>query len=352
MRSLLAISGLAALAGSLLLGGAPARAQSLSRTLEGIRVTVAGGREVMQLTFSAPVEAPPIQEHQPGAFRLRFSATGSSLPSSQFQIKEQSTIQDYRVVRNQYATTVTVTLRDPRQNLEGQLIFERDGSVMRVILPAVGPASPSAADQAILAQAERRLAGGPPAGRTESPAPPPAAAQQAPPLGKADQPAAFEENWLGTLLTMIVALAIVLGLLYALVWAYNRFLASRVAGRGGVYPIRHLGSYAVGPRQRVVVLDINGEVVACGVTPQHVSFLARLGASRQAAPPKPAPVPAGSSDALAAGPAMPRAAMSQDAMAAPNPAAPEGAAKDPAKDPVHTFAETLKEKVRSLKRLK
>ena len=136
-------------------------------------------------------------------------------------------------MRNQYATTVAVTLRDPRMSLEGRLAFERDGNLMRVIVPAPAQAGQGAADQAILAQAERRMAGEPLPGRQESPAPPPQAAQPAQPIGQADRPAAMDENWIGTLLTMVVALALVLGLLYALVWAYNRFLAHRVAGRGG-----------------------------------------------------------------------------------------------------------------------
>ena len=192
------------------------------------------------------------------------------------------------------------------------------------------------------------MAGEPPPGRQESPAPPPQAAQPGQPIGQADRPAAMDENWIGTLLTMVVALALVLGLLYALVWAYNRFLAGRVAGRSGAYPIRHLGSYAVGPRQRIVVLDINGEVVACGVTPQHISFLARLGQTRQAVQRRAASAaPAG-----LAGPPAPGQSLAQPVAGVANPLPPSGGSKDPTKDPVHTFAETLKEKVRSLKRLK
>ena len=114
---------------------------------------------------------------------------------------------------------------------------------------------------------------------------------------------------------------------------YNRFLAGKFGGSSGSYPIRHLGSFAIGPKQRIVVLDINGEVVACGVTPNHISFLTRLGGPRQAGSkrtdPKSAPQPTGGA------------------------ATREVVAADPAsKDPVHQFAETLKEKVRSLKRIK
>jgi len=324
-----------------LTGGSAAFAQNYSRTLNDVRVASSGGQELLTLTFSAPVEDNPIEEHQPGSFRLRFSATGSKVSNNLFQLKEQSTIQDYRVVPTAYATEVHVALRDPRQNLQGRLGFERNNNVLLVRLPVGTLARPgAAADQAILAQAERRLSG-----ETLPPAPTlaPAAAQSAPaPLGKADSVTALDEGWLATLVTMAVALAIVLGLLYALVWAYNRYLAGRLGSRMSQYPIRHLGSFAVGPRQRIVILDINGEVIACGVTPQHISLVARLSGTRSAAP------------ARKPGAAMPAAGPASVAVpvASSVPAVKEPGNKDSGKDPVHTFAETLKEKVRSLKRLK
>jgi flagellar protein FliO/FliZ len=340
-----ACTGLLAACAAVALSVAPAVfAQGFSRTLNDVRVSLAGGQELLTLSFSAPAEDNPIEEHQPGSFRLRFSATGSKVSGNLFQLKEQSTVQDYRVVPTAYATEVHVTLRDPRLNLQGRLAYERSGNLLLVRLPGAAAAAPgAAADAAILAQAERRLAGeGLPGGAPALPAQAPAAPA---PLGQGDAPAAFEEGWLTTLLTMAVALAVVLGLLYGLVWAYNRFLGSKLGPRGGMYPIRHLGSFAVGPRQRIVILDINGEVIACGVTPQHISLVARLGGSRPATQPKPAAsaaahgAPAPGVPAVAAAPAAPAAAK-------------DSAAKDPGKDPVHTFAETLKEKVRSLKRLK
>ena len=237
-------------------------------------------------------------------------------------------------------------MRDPRQNLQGRLGFERNNHVLLVRLPAGTPARPgAAADQALLAQAERRLGGETlPPGQAAAPAATPNAPA---PLGKADSVTALDEGWLTTLVTMAVALAIVLGLLYALVWAYNRYLAGRLGSRMSQYPIRHLGSFAVGPRQRIVILDINGEVIACGVTPQHISLVARLSGGRPATParkPGTAMTVAGTAAAGAPAEAVP--------VASSIPAVKEPGNKDSRKDPVHTFAETLREKVRSLKRLK
>jgi flagellar protein FliO/FliZ len=344
----LALCSACALTGAWVLSGAsPAFAQNYSRTLNEVRVALADGQELLTLTFSAPVEDNPIEEHQPGSFRLRFSATGSKVSNNLFQLKEQSLIQDYRVIPTAYATEVHVALRDPRQNLQGRLGFERNNNVLLVRLPAGPVARPgAAADQAMLAQAERRLSGDTlPPGAAAAPATAPSAASGAPaPLGKADSATALDEGWLKTLVTMAVALAIVLGLLYALVWAYNRYLAGRLGSRMNQYPIRHLGSFAVGPRQRIVILDINGEVIACGVTPQHISLVARLSGTRPAAPArKPAAITAATAPSAGGAPVP---------VASSVPVVKEPGSKDSGKDPVHTFAETLKEKVRSLKRLK
>jgi flagellar protein FliO/FliZ len=341
MPALLRPCALALCSAWVLLGGQAALAQNYSRTLNDVRVSLADGQELLTLAFSAPVEDNPIEEHQPGSFRLRFSATGSKVSNNLFQLKEQSAIQDYRIVPTAYATELHVALRDPRQNLQGRLIFERNNNVLIVRLPAPGAArAGSATDQAMLAQAERRLSG-----ETLPATPAPAPAKTAPaPIAKADSATALDEGWLTTLLTMAVALAFVLGLLYGLVWLYNRYLAGRLGSRMGQYPVKHLGSFAVGPRQRIVILDINGEVIACGVTPQHISLVARLSAPRPAATGGRKSAAAGSAEAGPASGGVP--------VASSVPAVKDAGVKDSGKDPVHTFAETLKEKVRSLKRLK
>lgn len=312
---------------------AMAGAQSFSRQIEGLRVTAADGRESILLTFSAPFEGNPVEEHQAGGFRLRLSATGSQIARDKlFQIREtNSLIQDYRVVQSQYATTVVVNLRDPQLNLEGQLSYDRDGNALRVTLNRPSAAR-STADDEVLAQAQQRIGGA--TGTAQAQA-------EGGGLGTPDRPlGGAEDEWLGTLLTMVIALVFVLLVLYGLVYLYNRFLSGRLGGASGNLPIRHLGSFAIGPRQRIVVLNINGEVVACGVTPNQISYLTHLsgpsgGARTRARSP------------AAGGPAaQPESSQSVSGAA---PAAPEGPAS---KDPVHQFAETLREKVRSLKRIK
>ena len=329
--------------------GQSLRAQSFSRTLDKVQIFASGGGESIQLTFSQPYEDDPLQDHQPGSFSLRFSATGSNIPRNTFKLREESAIRDYRVVQNQYAATLIVNLRDSSRSTKGAISFARDGNVTRVMIGSdVGQLGRISrlSDQEILAQAELRLGGdlALPADAQQTGEEMGTLAQ----VGSASGP--LEESWVETLVTMVLALVIVFLVLYALVYLYNRFISGRIGGASGSYPIRHLGSFPVGYKQRVVVLDINGEVVVCGVTSSQISFLTRLG-GRSAAQAKPAQ--AGSSQAASnrtggSTKAPPGNAQGGTATKAAAAEAPGGKSKDP----VHQFAETLKEKVRSLKRIK
>jgi flagellar biogenesis protein FliO len=86
-----------------------------------------------------------------------------------------------------------------------------------------------------------------------------------------------EDDWVSTMLTMVLALLFILVLIYLLAWAYNRFLATRFRSlQGGKVQIRVVSSYHLAPKQKVVVLDINGQLFACGMTPGAINLLSVL----------------------------------------------------------------------------
>ncbi len=68
---------------------------------------------------------------------------------------------------------------------------------------------------------------------------------------------------------MLFGLALVLGILAASVWLLKRF-ASPVRGSG---LLRVLGVTAVGPREKVVLLEVGEKVLMLGVTPNNVRTL-------------------------------------------------------------------------------
>ncbi|MEE4383310.1 MAG: flagellar biosynthetic protein FliO [Pseudomonadales bacterium] len=77
----------------------------------------------------------------------------------------------------------------------------------------------------------------------------------------------------GSLLRLLVGLAVVLGTLFALAWLVRRSGAVGV-GRGGA--VRVLASAAVGQRERVVLLEVGTQQLLVGVAPGSVRTLVEL----------------------------------------------------------------------------
>jgi flagellar protein FliO/FliZ len=77
-----------------------------------------------------------------------------------------------------------------------------------------------------------------------------------------------------TLLKSFGMLCIVLGLLIGLLWLLRRFYhggGSRQAGLIRIHASAHLA-----PKERIVVVEVQGKRLLLGVTPQQINLLARL----------------------------------------------------------------------------
>jgi hypothetical protein len=328
-------------AAALLLDVAGARAQRFPRQLENIKMF--GQGETIEFVFSQPYEGTPVIEHQKGAFSLSFSGTGSTKPVRSLRPVEESMYKEIKVVENRYSTTVSFQLKDPGLNLKNKLAFTPDKKVLKVTVdapaPRPAPASPQGqASQDLLREMESRIAGGAAAaeGAGMAAAPPPGASGSVLALGDLGGTQFFY-----SLVTMVIALVIIVGALYGVLYLYNRFLASRLRRFTGSHAIRQVAAFHIGPRQRIVVLEINDELIACGVTPAQITYLTHLGGK--------GPVGrrlAGDAGGLPGTEGDAQAGPGSKALQAVNGGVPAGSA-----DPVHQFAEVLKQKVRSLKRI-
>lgn len=88
---------------------------------------------------------------------------------------------------------------------------------------------------------------------------------------------------------LLAGLALVLGLIFASLWLLKRLSSPRGATAG---LLRVVAGTAVGPRERVVLVEIGDEWLILGVAPGSVSALHRLPRQNLAAPPGEKAVPA------------------------------------------------------------
>lgn len=86
--------------------------------------------------------------------------------------------------------------------------------------------------------------------------------------------AATPELW-ATLLQSFGVLLLVLATLIGVLWLMRRFfIHPGAAGQQGV--IRMIASMYVAPKERIALMDVLGEKLLIGITPQQISFLARI----------------------------------------------------------------------------
>ncbi|MCX9157944.1 flagellar biosynthetic protein FliO [Niveibacterium sp. 24ML] len=78
-----------------------------------------------------------------------------------------------------------------------------------------------------------------------------------------------------SVLTMMFGLAVVLACIYGLMLLAKRVQASTGTGQAAV---RIIGGASVGPRERVVLVEVGGKVLVLGVAPGRVNALDTLNA--------------------------------------------------------------------------
>ena len=85
-----------------------------------------------------------------------------------------------------------------------------------------------------------------------------------------------DQDWSSTLIGLLIALFLILALIYGLAWVYGKFLSGKFPMLENQVNTRQVSVFHLGPKQKVVVLEIRKQLFACGVTPQNISLLAKL----------------------------------------------------------------------------
>ena len=83
-------------------------------------------------------------------------------------------------------------------------------------------------------------------------------------------------DFLASLVKMISALAVVLGVMFAALWDVRKFMKKTGAGVDDGQKIRVLSSRYLGPKSSIMLLDVLGSVIVVGVTPSQISMLTTI----------------------------------------------------------------------------
>jgi len=83
-------------------------------------------------------------------------------------------------------------------------------------------------------------------------------------------------DFIASLVKMISALAVVLGVMLAGLWAVRKFMKKTGAGVDDERKIRVLNTRYLGPKSSIMHLDVLGSVIVIGVTGSQISMLTTI----------------------------------------------------------------------------
>jgi len=83
-------------------------------------------------------------------------------------------------------------------------------------------------------------------------------------------------DFIASLVKMISALAVVLGVMLAGLWAVRKFMKKTGTGVDDEQKIRVLSTRYLGPKSSIMLLDVLGNVIVVGVTGSQISMLTTI----------------------------------------------------------------------------
>ncbi|MGK0289772.1 MAG: flagellar biogenesis protein FliO [bacterium] len=85
-----------------------------------------------------------------------------------------------------------------------------------------------------------------------------------------------DDSYTKSLVKMLIALLLVLGVIYGILWVYNKFFAGKLGIKNKDHQINVSSTYHISPKQKVIILDVNGTPYACGVTPSSINLISKV----------------------------------------------------------------------------
>ncbi len=252
-----------------------------SNVLQEVEVISLDKHERIRLLFRNNFEGSPIIDFDPGLIYVRLTSTTMDTVARQFVFPDSNpVIKTIRATQNQTSTLLEIILHSRHVSLKNKIKVMTDGQYLSLNLDRQGLDTPSpqpVAEMEITAEMENRLREGEQIASTDQ-------EESEEPVNLADdelpmviQPA---DSWTMTLMTLILSLLFLLLLLMALLYVYNKFLSGRFPALQGKFKVRIVSTFHISPKQKIIVLEVNGQHFACGVTFNNISFLTEVKGER------------------------------------------------------------------------
>jgi len=245
------------------------------RTLQKIEVISLEDSSQLRLEFDGEFSRDPLINFESGSMSLSLESaqTDSALPLLTVP-KEDSYIKAVHAVQvsNTNIVRLDILPRSSRVVL-GHPAINHAGNILLVLLPGKVAANPVLSNTEVLTdEIGQRVKSDPSFPSTFSKV---ATADSSSEKSEKLLPMPAQD-WVETIMTLVFALLFVLLLIYLIAYIYNRFFSGKFSAMQGNIRIRQISSYHVGPKQKIVVFDMNGRLFACGVTATSINLIAEL----------------------------------------------------------------------------
>ena len=258
----------------LLYCGFPLFAQQVL-TLKSIDVQSLERVESIRLGFDQPYEDTPLINFEPGSLNLRFDSLTIDpvlpsllLPESNRMIKAVRAFQ----TPNTQMVQLDIILQSSRLLLEHpEIVVDGSNMILNLQLNLLNASSVRANTNQLMEEIGEKIRSDAEFPSTFTKEEPPQ-----PKLSAEDFLFQPDRDWVATMVTLVLSLLLVLLLIYLLAMLYNRFLSGHFPALKSGQKIKVISTYHIAPKQKVMVIQINEQFFACGVTPTSINLISEL----------------------------------------------------------------------------
>ena len=258
----------------LLYCGFPLFAQQVL-TLKSIDVKSLERVESIRLGFDQPYEDTPLINFEPGSLNLRFDSLTIDpvlpsllLPESNRMIKAVRAFQ----TPNTQMVQLDIILQSSRLLLEHpEIVVDGSNMILNLQLNLLNASSVRANTNQLMEEIGEKIRSDAEFPSTFTKEEPPQ-----PKLSAEDFLFQPDRDWVATMVTLVLSLLLVLLLIYLLAMLYNRFLSGHFPALKSGQKIKVVSTYHIAPKQKVMVIQINEQFFACGVTPTSINLISEL----------------------------------------------------------------------------